>query len=95
MAALVAGLPRGSTPCLRGEHPQEPGLGVPCRGHPGDAPALCHVGPEPPLHGGHPGREAGRPGRAEKGRIHRGPGGEGRAPQVEARGGGLSSSRQG
>ena len=31
---------------LRRDHPQEPGLGIPRRGHPDDDPALCHAAAE-------------------------------------------------
>ena len=57
---------------LRRDHPQEPGLGIPRRGHPGHDPALRHAAAEPALHRRHPRQAAGRAGRPEEGRRHRG-----------------------
>ena len=47
---------------LRGDDPQEPGLGIPGRGHPGPDPALRHAAAEPALHRRHPRQAAGRAG---------------------------------
>ena len=40
---------RHAGPRLRRHHPQEPGLGIPRRGHPGPDPALCHAPAQPAL----------------------------------------------
>jgi ATP-dependent exoDNAse (exonuclease V) alpha subunit len=55
---------------LRRDHPQEPGLRIPCRGYPDDDPALCHAAAESALYRPHPGQEAGRSGRSEEGHRH-------------------------
>ena len=45
---------------VRGEHPQEPGLGVPGGRHPAGVAALHDAAAQPALHRGHPRQEAGR-----------------------------------
>ena len=55
---------------LRGDHPQKPGIGISCRGHPGHDAALCHAATKPALYRRHPRQEAGRAGRPEEGRRH-------------------------
>ncbi len=66
------------------DDPQEPGLGVPGRRHPGHDPALRHAAAEPALHRRHPRQAAGRAGRPEEGRRHRGQERLGPAALVEA-----------
>ena len=47
---------------------QKPRIGIPRRGHPCHDPALHHASTQPALHRCHPRQDAGRSGRAEKGR---------------------------
>ena len=70
---------------LRRHHPQEPGLGISRRGHPGPDPALRHAAAKPPLHRRHPRQAAGGPGRPEEGHRDRGSQRLGPATLVEAR----------
>ena len=69
---------------LRRDDPQKPGLGISRRRHPGDDPALRHAAAEPALHRRHARQEAGRAGRPEEGRRHRGAQRLGTAAVVEA-----------
>jgi hypothetical protein len=57
---------------LRGDYPQEPGLGISRRDHPYAHSALPHAAAEPSLHRRHTGQAAGCFGRAEEGRRYRG-----------------------
>ena len=70
---------------LRRDHPQEPGLGISRRGHPGPDPALRHAAAESALHRRHPRQAARRPGRPEEGDRHRGSQRFGAATVVKAR----------
>ena len=58
---------------LRRDHPQEPGLRIPCRGHPDHDPALRHAAAESALHRHHPRQAPRRAGRPEEGGRHRRP----------------------
>ena len=53
------------------DRPQEPGLGISGRGHPGADPALRDVAAEPPLHQGHARQAAGGAGGPQEGGGHR------------------------
>ena len=66
------------------DRPQEPGLGVSCRGHPGADPALRDVAAEPPLHRGHARQAPGGACGPEEGGCHRGPERLGAPALVEA-----------
>ena len=52
--------------------PQEPGLRISSRGHPGPNPVLCHAAAKPPLYGCHSRQAAGGPCRPEEGHRDRG-----------------------
>jgi len=66
------------------DHPQKPGLGIYCRGHPGSHPARRHAAANPALHRRHTRQAAGRSGPAEEGRRHRGEKRVGTAALLEA-----------
>ena len=71
---------------IRREHPQEPRLGILRGGDPGDHSTLRHVAAESSLHRRHQRQAAGRAGRAEEGRRHRGAQRLGPGAVVEASG---------
>ena len=71
--ALRLGVVTGIADAAHGEHPQEPGFGVPSGGHSRDDPALRHAAAGPALHRPHQRQETCRVGRTEEGRRHRGP----------------------
>ena len=73
-----------SRPCR--DHPQEPGVRVSRRDHPGPHAALSHAATQPTLHGRHPRQAPRRSGRPEEGGRHRGPERFEPATLVEARG---------
>ena len=78
---------------LRGDHSQKPGFGISRRDHPGAHPALRHAAAEPALYRRHARQAAGRAGRAEEGRRHRGAQRLGPAAVVEAQRVAASRSR--
>ena len=57
-------------PRLRGHHPQEPGVGISCGGHPGHDPALRHASAQPALHGHHTWQAVGGARRPNQSRGH-------------------------
>jgi acyl carrier protein len=63
---------RHAGPGLCGHDPQEPGVGIPRGGDPGDDPALRDAAAEPDLHGRDPRQEARGPRRPEEGGGDRG-----------------------
>ena len=79
--------------CLCRDRPQEPGLGISGRGHPGADPALRDVAAEPPLHRGHARQAAGGAGGPEEGGGHRGAQRLGTSALVEA--GRMAGRRRG
>ena len=74
---------------LRDHHPQEPGLGVSCRGDSAHDAALRHAATQPALHRRDPRQTPGGPRRSAQGGCHRGQGRLRAQALVEAAGGGC------